>query len=502
MPVKSAMRLVPPLVVGCTVVLAHAVCSTSVWRSTTRVRAPQSALAIPMRLAVAENGATALAIGKYPGWLYFVDGATGAIRWQYRSRGDYVRSLDITAAGDQIVFKDARALKPQTETTVEQMVMADSGGRVLWEREAPGAVRISPSGEYLLTSDRQNDFGIKVYSGSDGSLMWEAAEKELGGIEEASFSPDGEHILIHAAGKVLLLTAAGDPLWSMDFPEGVRSVSTSADGALTAVLLSGTSRRLIMVDKTGQAPAGMQLLRFEEFVPPSPERGDWDFVAVSPDACLVALLGHMPGICQLQAFDPYGNFLWDRVVPSGGGSWSFKILRDGLILLVVQTNTESTFYFVDGTGAVQQTLKIPGHLCDWSASPGGLFLSALVDDRVESFAVPIDLARAPKEAAVKLARPLSPDIWAFVPLRRSLSSENWSLAYNPSRKEVAASSADGKGRLRLKVGSERASVNGKPVTLPAPPRIVRGRVLIPSTFLVEVSRYQLAQPGGTAGAGG
>ena len=103
---------------------------------------------------VTDDGTTLVFGGRQPGWVSLVDGPTGAVRWQYRSRGDRIRGVAVSADGSRIAVADAFTVVPDTDHSDELLAMLDRNGRTVWERRSPGAVRMSPAGDYLLAYDR------------------------------------------------------------------------------------------------------------------------------------------------------------------------------------------------------------------------------------------------------------------------------------------------------------------------------------------------------------
>src|SRR5207302_100068 len=103
--------------------------------------------------------------------------------------------------------------------------------------------------------------------------------------------------------------------------------------------------------------------------------------------------------------------------------------------------------------------------------------------RVQRFAIPQQLARGAPVRARAVARPTTGNTWAWVGLRGVLMPDRWRVRETASRHEMTAASRDGRRKLRLRLGSRYASVDGARVLLPAAPRRYRGQLQVPSTIL-------------------
>lgn len=446
--------------------------------------------------AVADNGDTVVALGKRPGQLSLVDGATGNVRWQYTSRRSFIAGVDVSARG-KLVLKDSSAIKPDTEVTIGIMVMLDNGGNILWEREAYGNARISPLGDYILACDPENDIGLDVYDASNGTLLWNIPASQLGkNMQNAVFTSDGQLILVHTSRRVSMFTVTGELLWAIDFRKGVISACTSRDGSISAILVQSVTakheltRNLVIVDGTGEELAGIELLKFKELEPPDPEIGDWYQVAVSSNGDLIVLEGLAPGVHRLQAVDPAGNLLWEKTFPSSpeGSSTRLNMLASGVAAFTIYTHSTTTCYFLDDTGTARETAEIPGSTAVPRFSANGSFMSAFVDSSVYSFAVAPTLAKVPNPTGRKLAKSNKSDMSTWVALRHSLKPVHWSLHYDSTRKEATAVSIDRKYNLRVTVGSREAVVNGREILLPAAPRVIMDRIQVPASILKTLNQ--------------
>jgi len=337
-------------------------------------------------LAVADDGTT-VAADKTANKAVLLTGATGAAAWEYPGRGDQISGVGITADGSRIILSESQVVKPQTELTQDRLVMLDRDGRVMWEQLAQGRARISAQGRYLLTYDREHDFGLRVLAAQDGGTLWEAPREQLGQMEAASFSRDGEHVLVQAANRVTLFSARGERLWAMGFPAGVRDAATSASGEVTAILLGGSSRRLVLVDRSGKTLLNRQLLRRPEGAPANWEYGDWEAVAVPGDGRQVVLQGYLPGRYELQMLDITGKLLWDRTVPKPDSSASLQMLGGKLICLTVETEQATQLHLFDAAGKARPPVELPGaSAC--GVGPNGRFASLAAGATVQSLALP------------------------------------------------------------------------------------------------------------------
>lgn len=449
-------------------------------------------------LTVADNGDTLALVGMYPSNLFAIDGSTGSVRWRRRSRADFFGQADIAPSGDRIILTEGTALVPGSEEVEEELFMLDRDGRVLWRlSEVRGGLRFSPLGQYLLAFDPQTDSGVNVYRVSDGTLVWHTSPDEIGQMRNASFTAEEKKILVHTAQRVIMFTVEGDLLWSMAFPKGADSASTSDDGSITAVLTGGLTPKfeptenLVIIDQAGQELFGTELVRYKAFEPPDIEAGIWDSVQVSGDGSLIILGGLLPGVHRLQAVDPVGNLLWDKRIPflPSGSSFGFKALKNNVILAALYGSDGTTFHFLNGAGETVQTVEMPGlEQGAWRVSPNGSFMSTVVNSNIQSFAVPLVAGESPMPTGQTLISPDKQELRVWVGLRQSLSPAKWIVKYDASKKAVAATSADGGRELRLRVGSREALVNGREVILPAAPRIMRDRVIVPSMVLEMLAR--------------
>jgi putative pyrroloquinoline-quinone binding quinoprotein len=450
--------------------------------------------------ASAKDGTTVVGEGGEPRIISLLDGATGRVNWNRRSAGDGFSGVVLSANGDRILLTDSTTVSPGSEWSDHRALMLDREGRVLWTREVPGPVSLSATGEYLLAHDRHFAIGLHVFRGRDGALLWRLPPEQLGHMEAADFTADGKHILVHVSGKALLFTVTGDLVWSLG-GLALHWVATSADGGVTALLYGVKSRKLLIVDRVRSGAAGVELLRFDEEGLP-PEGSGWTDVTVARDGRLVLVRGHTQGREQVKAFDRNANPLWELDLPAPGVSVEVSEIASGLFAVSVETEAgTTTVHLVDGTGALRGTLLPPGPLPSWTVSEDGALVTAIVDSQILLFPAPRHLARAPDLSTRKVARAPAPKRWAWVSLRGSLRASHWVVTEKPGGKEILAASKDGRRRLRLKLGSRYASLNGSRVVLPAAPRKVGKRVEVPSTLLPLLAGVRVAAaPGQRPGA--
>lgn len=73
----------------------------------------------------------------------------------------------------------------------------------------------------------------------------------------------------------------------------------------------------------------------------------------------------------------------------------------------------------------------------------------------------------------------------MVPLRGVVEKLGGSIQYEPKSKVITGAQPDVEKQFRLRVGSNDSLVNGKPMNLDAPPRVVRGITYVPLRFVSE-----------------
>jgi len=73
----------------------------------------------------------------------------------------------------------------------------------------------------------------------------------------------------------------------------------------------------------------------------------------------------------------------------------------------------------------------------------------------------------------------------MIPLRGVVEKLGGTIQYEPKSKVITGAQPDVEKQFRLRVGSNDSLVNGQPMSLDAPPRVVRGITYVPLRFVSE-----------------
>jgi DNA-binding beta-propeller fold protein YncE len=288
--------------------------------------------------------------------------------WRYATYGT-TNSVAISSDGSHL------AVGVQSGAQSGKILLFDKSGSLLWTRDTDrviGSVAISADGSHIAAGGYQligragtYENGIIYYLARDGSLLWNyttGPSPNSGGLNVPIFaiglSSDGTKILADTGYGIIFLNNNGQVQWTHLSPGGISHAAMSLDGtyvvtlddrarafdsqgrslwnssiippAVQNIALSPDGRYLAVDEETSSTNATLllynktgALLRTQAFNSPP-----FSITFSADDGTMVLATGD-----SIMAFDSSGSSLWNRTLPSSGGS-RIAVAPDGSHVLV------------------------------------------------------------------------------------------------------------------------------------------------------------------------
>ncbi|RAP78101.1 stalk domain-containing protein [Paenibacillus montanisoli] len=388
------------------------------------------------------------------GTLRALDGATGEQLWSFSPKGDTVTGMP--TVHDDIVY----AISNLTGT----VYAIDTNGSLLWKDQIANGGHLSP----VAVSEDGTMAVLHTYP----DMIVDKSEP----LARQISSEDGSVSAYMDKSTLFAFDKDGFPLWQTELKGAIARTEAPIvfDGGYA---IDGDV--FYIVDHNGK-------------VLYKPQAGEWS----SPgQAALIDNILYYPSNNNFHLFDTKGRLL--KSIHTGGVAGNAVMDREGRIVFwqefgrIVMINKNETwrilFAPLSGYPSGSLLLDTDGVYYTTYTSGSTGHMIALKDTSVQMQAnksitvwldgMPLSLKTEPVAARGRI----------YLPMRELFTALGAKVDYDEQRRTITA--VKGNTTIKLTIGSNTATVNGKAIILDAPGKVLNGRMMVPLRFVSESFGY-------------